>query len=75
MNYDLIKLCNWIDKDKIDWENLSRNRNAMHILEQIPNNIHWDRLSGNPNAMHILEQNLDKVDWIFYQEIQMRYIY
>jgi len=42
---------------------LSRNPNAIHLLEQNLDKIDWEWLSDNPNAIHLLEQNLDKVDW------------
>ena len=49
--------------NKIDWQLLSENPNAIHILEQNLDKVDWDGLSKNPNAIHILEQNLDKVHW------------
>ena len=42
---------------------LSRNPNAMHILEQHLEEIDWYWLSANPSAIHILEQNQDKISW------------
>ena len=47
----------------IDWDDLSSNPNAVHILEKNLDKVDWDCLSGNPNAIHILEKNIDKVDW------------
>jgi len=49
--------------DKIHWNNLSENPNAIHLLEQNIDKIHWNNLSENPNAIHLLEQNIDKIDW------------
>ena len=49
--------------DKIDWYLLSRNPNAIHLLEQNKDKIVWSHLSLNPNAIHLLEQNKDKIDW------------
>ena len=49
--------------DKIDWQWLSLNPNAIHLLEQNIDKVNWCELSRNPNAIHLLEQNLDKVDW------------
>jgi hypothetical protein len=48
------------------WEILSKNPNAIHILGKYLNNLphsHWEILSKNPGAIPLLEQNLDKVDW------------
>jgi hypothetical protein len=56
-------LLDWIDKDKIDWCWLSKNPNAIHLLENNLNKVDWDILSSNSNAIHILENNLNKVDW------------
>ena len=49
--------------DKVNWDYLSRNPNAIHILEKNLDKVYWDILSGNPNAIPILEKNLDKVNW------------
>ena len=55
------------NQDKIDWDWLSLNPAAIHliskVLEQIPDKIVWWQLSSNPAAIHLLEQNLDKIDW------------
>ena len=49
MDYDILNLRSWIDKDKINWYNLSENPNAIHLLEQNLDKIDWDWLSKNPN--------------------------
>ena len=51
-------------EDKINWEQLSLNKNAINILEQNLDKIDWSYLSQNPNAIHLLEQNQDKINWI-----------
>ena len=58
-----LKPRDWIDKSKLDWGWLSKNPNAIHLLEANPDKIDWYWLSRNPNAMHILEANPDKIDW------------
>ena len=58
-----MKLRDWINIDKLKWKEISKNSNAIHLLEQYPENIHWNELSKNPKAMHILEQNSDKFNW------------
>ena len=58
-----MKLRDWINLDKIDWDWLSLNPNAMHLLEQNQDKINWYYLSKNPNAVHLLEQNPDKINW------------
>ena len=62
-NSRFLKLRKWIPIEKLDWDALSRNPNAIHILENNLDKVHWHWLSTNPNAIHILEKNLDKVDW------------
>ncbi len=49
--------------DKIDWDFLSANPNAIHLLRQNPDKIYWRTLSTNPNIMALLETNVDKIDW------------
>ena len=48
---------------------LSRNPNAIHLLEQNPDKINWGWLSRNPNAIHLLEENPDKIKWYFVSNI------
>ncbi len=45
------------------WEELSRNPNAIYLLEENPDKICWYRLSENSNAIHLLQANPDKIDW------------
>ena len=49
--------------DKVDWDYLSGNKNAISILENNLDKVKWLYLSLNINAISILEKNLDKVDW------------
>ncbi|NBU31514.1 MAG: hypothetical protein EBS41_08475 [Actinobacteria bacterium] len=50
--------------DKVDWELLSQNKGAIHLLEKNQDKIDWGYLSSNPNAIGLLERNLDKIDWV-----------
>jgi hypothetical protein len=50
----MYKLLNWIDKNKLHWDTLSKNPNAINYLEQNKDKINWDLLSLNPNAIHYL---------------------
>jgi hypothetical protein len=58
-----------IDINKVDWDELSKNPNAIHLLEKMISididKINWDNLSKNPNAIHLLEQHQDKIDWFY----------
>jgi hypothetical protein len=49
--------------DKIDWRNLSKNPNAIHILKKNNKRINWDQLSSNSNAIELLENNYDRIVW------------
>ena len=50
---------------KINWSMLSRNPEAIHLLEQYPDRICWKMLSTNPApaAIRLLAQNQDKIYW------------
>ena len=39
---------------KVDWEFLSTNQNAIHILQNNLDKVDWFYLSANPNAIPIL---------------------
>ena len=64
----LCKLRDWIPIEKLAWTYLSRNPNAIHLLEQNIDKINWHWLSTNPNAIHLLEQNMDKIVWDYLSE-------
>ena len=51
------------NKDRLCWDWVSFNPNAVALLEQNQDKIDWEALSQNPNAIHLLEQNQDKIDW------------
>ena len=59
----MLKLKSFINPTTINWDILSSNPNAIHLLEQNQDKINWLWLSGNSNAIHLLEQNQDKIDW------------
>jgi hypothetical protein len=58
----ITKLREWVQIDKLVWSQLSRNSNAIHILENNLDKVDWVGLSTNPNAIQLLEQNLDKLN-------------
>jgi hypothetical protein len=61
----LYKLLDWIDTNKLDWVNLSKNSNpnVISFLEKNPHKIDWKCLCENLNAIPLLEANQDKIDW------------
>ncbi len=58
-----MKLSNWIIESRINWHLLSKNKNAIDLLEDNLNKIDWNELSLNQNAIDLLEKNLDKINW------------
>jgi len=56
-------LLDWIDKDKLDWDSLCLNLNAIDLLENNQDKVNWSKLSSNHNAIDLLENNQDKVNW------------
>ena len=50
-------------EEYIDWSALSKNPNAIDLLEQNQDKIDWKILSRNEGAIHLLEKNQDKIDW------------
>jgi len=57
IDYTPYKFLDWANKDILNsfLNNLSRNPNAIHFLEQNLDKVDWDYLSGNPNAINLLE--------------------
>ena len=56
-------LLDWIDPNKLIFEGLSYNKNAIGLLYDNIDKIDWFHLSSNKNAIKILEQHQDKIDW------------
>ena len=51
INDKMLKLRDWIDINKIYWNWLSFNINAIELLKENKDKIDWDSLSSNPNAI------------------------
>jgi hypothetical protein len=56
-------LLDWIDKDKLDWDCLSENSNAIDLLKENQDEINWKYLCLNPNAIELLKKNQDRIKW------------
>ena len=52
-NIKILKLRDWIDIHKLNWNVLSSNKNAISLLEENKNKIDWKCLSKNPNAIEL----------------------
>ena len=59
-------LLDWIDKDKLNWDSLCLNPNAIDLLLKNKDKINWDKLSANPNAIDLLKKNQDKIRWAWF---------
>ena len=59
-NYELL---DWIDINKLDWNNLSGNTKAINLLKDNLDKVSWSYLSMNPNAINLLQDNLEKIMW------------
>ena len=63
-----MKILDWVLLDKIDWEILSSNPNAIHLLEQNIDKIDWNVLSLNPSIFEIdIEVKAKIIDIIIHQ--------
>ena len=61
-----MKLLNWIDVNKLDWNGLSKNPNLVYNMQLLGANlrrINWGYLSRNSNAISILEANPEKINY------------
>ena len=52
----MLKLRDWININKINWNYLSKNPNAIELLKKNQNKINWSMLSKNPNAIELLKK-------------------
>jgi hypothetical protein len=51
------------NQDKIQWQILSKNRNAINLIKKNLDKANWFVLSQNENALSILLENRNKIDW------------
>jgi hypothetical protein len=60
LNKPIWKLRDWIDKDKLDWSELSKNPNALKMLEENEDKIDWYKLLENPTVIQLIENEINK---------------
>jgi hypothetical protein len=68
MNFNLTVNLDVFYKEKIHWDELSKNPNAIELIKSNLNLINWVYLSKNPCAYDILMENKDKIDWYYFSE-------
>ena len=73
--YKMYKLHNWMSIEKLQWQGLSQNPNAIHLLEKNLDKIDWHSLSRNPGAIYLLEKNIDKIYWPYLSSNPSIFIY
>jgi len=54
--------------DKIDWQQISSNPNAIELLMANPEEIDWETLSANPGAIELLKANPEEIYWSMLSE-------
>ena len=52
--------------NNLDWDGLTENPNALHLLEAYPDKLHVFNLRNNPNAKHMLETVIQDPKNIFW---------
>ena len=50
------ELLEWMDINKLEWNYLSGNPNAIHLLEKHPEKIDWDWLSQNSSIFKLIDK-------------------
>ena len=60
-----MKLRDWIDSSKLNYNLLCLNKNAIELLKENPDKINRVKLSKNKNAIELLKENPDKIDWVY----------
>jgi len=50
-----LKIRNWIDINKLNWEKLSSVPGSINLIEKNIDKINWDLLSSNPNIFGLDE--------------------
>ena len=63
LNRPIWKLRDWIDVEKLEWDFLSSNPNAIHLIEKNVDKIDMEMLSYNKNAIELLKNQRDEIDW------------
>lgn len=56
------KLLDWIDKEKLEWNTLSLNPNAIEMFEGNEEKLIWHRVVKLENAISFIKKNLNRLD-------------
>ena len=66
----LCKLRDWIPIEKLAWTYLSRNPNAIHLLEQNIDKIDWYYLSANPCIKNYVDTNNRHNQYLLSEDVE-----
>ena len=58
-----MKLRDWIDINKLNWDYLCLNPNAIKLLKENQDKINWLYLSLNPKSLDFLKEYLNNFYW------------
>ena len=64
-----MKLLNWIDINKLNWVELSRNENAVELLKENQDKINWLLFSTNPSIFTLDYKQMTINFQLFAEEI------
>ncbi len=69
LNKPIWKLRNWIDLEKLDWSELSKNPKAIKVLEKNQDKINWQQLSENPSIFELDYEAMKIANQMIYEEL------
>ena len=59
------KLRSWVEIEKLNWDLLSKNPSAIHLLANNLDYLNWNYVSMNPQAISWLELEPDIINWFY----------
>lgn len=65
----MFKLRDFIRIDKVDWNLMSKNPNAIHLLEKNPRRVNWTIISQNPSIFELDYSLMKERSSIYKQEL------
>ena len=65
----MYKLIDFIDINKLNWGRLSKNANAIHLLEKNQDKIYWPDLSKNPSIFELDYNSLKNSCGLYKEEL------
>jgi hypothetical protein len=69
LNKPIWKLRDWIDINKLDWDMLSLNPNAIELIKANQDKIDWDNLSYNPAIFELDYEKMKENNQETYEDL------